>query len=439
MRGRTLGLLLVLSGAGCQEDPFDFGQPRNCEIGTQNAWVYELMLNAYLWAEELPDIDPLAYDDPATMVADIRFQDVDRWSRVSDLETTEALFEEGMVIGLGTRTDYDTAGNVVFSFVHPLSPAGQAGVVRGDRLVGLGGFAIDQVSADDLWDQAYGPNEPGVVVDMVVESGSETRELSITKDWYPLVTVPYVEIFAVAGRSVGYFTFTTFVEPSVAELDDAFTQFRDAGVREVIVDLRYNGGGSISTARHLIDLLVGGIAEGRVSYRVDYTGVLDEQDTTRHVSRVGASLPAVDKVVFITTGSTLSASELVINGVRPHVAVDLVGDRTGGKPVGSHQWSFCDKVAQPITFALLNAENYGEYFDGLPADCVALDDVTLPLADASEASITAALSLLAGTGCPAPPPDPGGEAQAPVGPRLRLRPPAPPGAYPGLPELEGLR
>jgi hypothetical protein len=430
-----LGLGLVLCVGACQEDPFDFGQPRNCEIGTQNAWVYELMLNAYLWADELPDVDPLAFDDPATMVAEIRWQEVDRWSRVSDLETTEALFEEGKVIGLGTRTDYDADGNLVFAFVHPLSPAGQAGIARGDRLVSLGGFAVQEVSDGDLWDEVYGPNEPGVVVDMIVESGAETRELSVMKDWYPLVTVPYVEILEAGGRNVGYFTFTTFVEPSVEELDAAFTQFRDAGVRDVIVDLRYNGGGSVSTARHLMDLLVGGVADGRVSYRVDYAGVLDDEDSTRHISRVGASLPAVDKIVFITTGSSLSASELVINAVRPHVDVEIVGERTGGKPVGSHQWSFCDKVAQPITFKLLNAENFGDYFDGLPADCAAADDITMPLADPGEASITAALSLIAGTGCPAPPT--GEEAEAPPGPRLRLRPP--PAAYPGLPELRGFR
>ncbi len=438
MRNRlTLGLLL-LSMPACQEDPFDFGQPRNCEIGTQNAWVYELMLNAYLWADHLPDVDPLAFDDPASMVAEIRWQEVDRWSRVSDRVTTEALFEEGKVIGLGTRTGLDDDGNVVFSFVHPLSPAGQAGLQRGDRLVGLGGFAIEQVSDENLWDVAYGPNEPGIVVDMVVETGGETKELSITKDWYPLVTVPFVEILSAGGRNVGYFTFTTFVEPSVAELDAAFMRFREAGVRDVIVDLRYNGGGSISTARHLMDLLVGGVAAGKVAYRVDYTGVLDAEDSTRHLSRVGASLPAIDKVVFITTGSTLSASELVINGVRPYVDVELVGGRTGGKPVGSHQWSFCDKVAQPITFRLINADDVTDYFDGFEADCAAGDDVKRALGDPTEASIAAALARIEGASCPAPPTPEEGEAQAPAGPRLRDRPAEPPGAYPGLPELRGL-
>ena len=438
MRGTlALGVLLSLSAAACQEDPFDFGQPRNCEIGSQNEWVYELMLNVYLWEEELPDIDPLAYDDPAVMVEEVRWEEVDRWSRVSDLETTTALFEEGMVIGLGTRTDTDADGNVVFAFVHPLSPAGQAGVLRGDRLVGLGGFAIEQVSDQDLWEVAYGPNEPGVVVDMVIETGGETKTLSVTKDWYPLVTVPYVEVFPVNGRNVGYFAFTTFVEPSVAELDAAFTRFRDAGVRDVIVDLRYNSGGSISTARHLIDLLVGGEAAGKVSYRVDYTGSLAGEDSTRHVSRVGASLPEIDKVVFITTGSTLSASELVINGVTPYVDVELVGGRTGGKPVGSHQWSFCDKVAQPITFRLINGDDVSDYFDGFAADCEAADDLTRALGDAAEASTAAALARIAGTSCPAPPPPEDGGAQAPAGPRLRVRPTPPPGAYPGLPELRG--
>ena len=431
----------MLGTAGCQEDPFDFGQPRDCTLPSQNEWVYDLMLNAYLWQEHLPDVDPTAFEDPETMVAEIRYQEVDRWSRVSDLKTSDALFEEGMVIGLGTRTSRDPNDRVVFSFVHPLSPAGLAGLDRGDVLLGAGGFTIDEVSDNDLWDEVFGENEPGVAVSMIVESDGQTQEMTITKDWYPLVTVPFVEIYEEGGRNVGYLHFTTFVEPSQEELSTAFARFNEAAVRDVIIDMRYNGGGRISTARHLMDLLVGRVAQGKVSYKVDYTGVLSDEDSTRHLEPVDESLAAVDKIVFITTGSSLSASELVINGVRPHANVTIVGGTTGGKPVGSRSWEFCDKVANPITFKLLNAEDFGDYFEGFNADCGAYDDVLVPLPSAEEASTAAALRIIAGDGCPPAATD-GEEASVQPGTNFRAggvaRRPPPPGSYPGLDELQGL-
>jgi C-terminal processing protease CtpA/Prc len=135
--------------------------------------------------------------------------------------------------------------------------------------------------------------------------------------------------------------------------------------------------------------------------------------------RLDHSLPAVDHVVFITTGSSLSASELLINAVVPHVPVSIVGDTTGGKPVGSKHFDFCDRVAAPITFRLVNAEGRGDYFDGLPPTCTAPDDLQRPLGDVAEASLATALHLLATGQCLEHPE--AEHAQAPATPGLRAR------------------
>src|SRR5690606_9341014 len=90
-----LGLALcATTTAGCSDDPFDFGGPRSCEPADQNAWVYGLMQQAYLFADELPEVDPLAYDEPSELMGELRVAP-DRWSRISDKSRTEALYQKG--------------------------------------------------------------------------------------------------------------------------------------------------------------------------------------------------------------------------------------------------------------------------------------------------------------------------------------------------------
>ncbi|MBV1858511.1 MAG: hypothetical protein KUG77_08875 [Nannocystaceae bacterium] len=428
---------------GCsQDDPLDFGKPRDCTIPEQNAFMYRLMQEAYLWNEYVPDdVDPAAFESPSDLVTEVRYAELDRWSRVSDLATSDALFEEGMVIGLGIRTRRAEDNRVLLGFVDPLSPAGVAGLQRGDELVGAGGFTSAELDESDGWTDALRANEPGVEVDLKVlgNSATEPTEVSLIADWYPLVTVPLADVIDHEGLPVGYLFFTTFVEPSIDELSEAFTQFEAAGVRNIVIDMRYNGGGRISAARHLVDLLVGSQASGEISYRTDYTPALADANSTRHIERQRASLPALDHAVFITTGSTASASELVINAVRPWATVSIVGSMTAGKPVGSAQFSFCDKSAHPITFRLLNARGEGDYFDGFATHCESRDDLGHQLGDPQEASMAAALARLDAAACPEFDDTQDGEGEAQLEPPRGLRtPPAGlPGAYSGIDALRG--
>jgi C-terminal processing protease CtpA/Prc len=385
----------------------------------------------------LPEIDPLDYDSPQALVAALRYAEHDRWSRVSDRAKTDALFQEGKIIGLGFKSKRDADGALRIAFVHPGSPAEQAGMRRGDELAAVGGLTIAEIEQDDRWDDVYGADEPGVQVEIRVVSTEGERELIMTKDWFAMTTVPSVEVLDLDGRPVGYLLFSTFVKTSSAELDAAFEQFSAAGVREVVIDMRYNGGGLISIARHLMNLLVGDVADGDVAYKKRYGPGLSDQDTSTKLSRQAASLEAVERVVFITSGSTFSASELVINAVRPHVQVLIVGDRSGGKPVGSLHWNFCDQVAAPITFRLLNADDEGDYFEGLGTDCFAPDDLGFAFGDPREASLSQALHLLQAGTCAALEDDPAEDAHS-EGFRLDLAPTPPRAPDREGPSLHGL-
>jgi len=422
-----VGLALALFGgaAGCAEDPFDFGGPRSCEIVDQNAWVYQLMQDAYLFADDLPEVDPLPYESPNHLIADLRVSP-DRWSRVSDRARTDKLFQEGMTVGLGFRTGSDAFDRLVVSYVSRGSPAEKAGMQRGDIVDTIGGLAIATIESEDRWDEVYGSDEPGVVVNLeVTPPYGEPRQVELVKDWIEIMTVPIAEVIEHEGREVGYLVFSTFVDTAPPELDAAFERFAAAGVRDVVVDLRYNGGGRVAVARHLVDLLVGDIASGDTSYKVKYGPGLDDQDTSRDISRLDASVKDPRRIVFITTGTTLSASELVINAVRPHANVSVVGGKTGGKPVGSHQWPFCESIAQPITFQLVNAEDEGGYFDGFTPTCEAPDDLAHALGDPQEGSLRQALHLIATGDCAAAP-EPGSDANEDGELELPPEPPEPP-------------
>jgi len=417
------------------DDPFDFGGPRSCAVPDQNAWVQTLMEQTYLWNEDMPELDPFEYDSPSAMVAELRV-DPDRWSRVSDKARSDALFEEGKVVSLGFRTRRDADDRVVVATVDVDTPASAAGLRRGDVIHSIGGLATEQIDEEERWGEIYGESEPGVAVDLEVEhSDGALEEVQLVKDWVSIDVVPETRVLEVGNRRVGYLAFTTFVETSTEALNEAFAEFREADVREVVVDVRYNGGGLIVVARHFMHLLAGAVADGQVAYRVRYNDHFAEENDEHTLLRLDQSLPHVDHVVFITTGSTLSASELLINCVAPHVRVSIVGDTTGGKPVGSRHFAFCDQVAAPITFRLLNADDYGDYYDGLVPTCPAPDDLAQALGDPAEASLATALHLISTGECLPPPEGEGAVAGDPAGLRT---PPEPAARHDQWPELAGL-
>lgn len=385
-------------------DPVMVPPPDDCTTPSQNAYVLEVMKHAYLWNREVPDVDPADYEKPSEILADLRHAEFDRWSRVADKVTSDALFEEGKFIGYGFNHVRDAAGAIRISFVYPESPASAMGLQRGDEIVTINDLSIAQIDADNLWGDMFGPNEPGVEIAMEVDDpvGSGVRGVALTKEWIKMVTVPIAHVVEDEGKKIGYLYFSSFVDTAIPELDEAIAGFRQAGVDELVVDLRYNGGGRLSVARHLASLIAGRAGDDReIVYRVVYNDDLAGENESYKLERLAHALE-VDRVYFITTGRTLSASELVINAVRPYVDTVIIGGTTGGKPVGMRSFDFCDKILFPITFRLVNAAGETDYFDGLAPTCEARDDLDQQLGDPGEGSLHAALSLIRSGACPDP-------------------------------------
>jgi carboxyl-terminal processing protease len=398
--------ILALGLTACERtNPFEVDPPKDCSVESQNQFVVEVMQDFYLWNTELPsDVDFGAYETPEDMARALRVGN-DRWTRVADKATSNALFMDGKFVGLGYKTQRGADNEVRISFVSDNSPASAVGIVRGDVIRGVGGLSVEDIDANGSWNAVYGENEPGVAVDLEIErlATGTVESVTLTKEWIEIVSIPVAKLVdGPGGQPVGYFVMDKFVETTKAELDAAFAQFKAAGAETIILDLRYNGGGLISVAERLVNLSVGADHAGSVAYSFNYNGNYSDQNKSTSISKLDNSIGA-DRIIVLTSSRTLSASELVINALYPYANVSLVGSNTGGKPVGSKGFDFCEKKLFPITFRLVNASGNTDYFTGLPADCWASDDLFHQLGDPQEAMLAAALSHLDNGACAAMP------------------------------------
>jgi C-terminal processing protease CtpA/Prc len=165
-----------------------------------------------------------------------------------------------------------------------------------------------------------------------------------------------------------------------------------------VLDLRYNGGGLVSVAQHLGGLIGGAPTSGKVFAEFFHNDKNASRNTVYRFEDPPQSLD-LPRLVVIATRSSASASEAMINGLRPFMPVTVVGNTTYGKPVGQYSFDFCDKVLIPVAFTVRNARGEGDFFDGIPADCAAPDDLDNQIGSASEASLAEAIHVLTRGSC----------------------------------------
>jgi C-terminal processing protease CtpA/Prc len=394
LRASAVVLLLVVSTA----DPAE-AQPSSCTALGQTTYVRDMLQEMYLWYRDLPDLDPADYPTPEAYLDAARLRPRDTtFSYVTSRAASDAFYSESQFIGLGLSTSL-VGGELRVLQVFEDSPAAEAGLDRGSRIDAVDGRSVETLIAEGATDGAFGPAEDGLAVAATFTTSSgERRDAVMRKRPVTIPTVSLTRVFDVQGRRVGYLFFRNFVRPSVAALDSAFATLRDAGVTELVLDLRYNGGGLVDVAVHLASLIGGAPVRDQVFAQSQHNDRNRRLDAVLRFGNPRQALP-LRRVVVIATRASASASELVINGLAPFVPVTIVGDRTYGKPVGQYLYAFCDKVLAPVSFAMVNADGQGDYFDGLPVDCPAPDDIGHQLGDAEEGSLREALRFLATGSC----------------------------------------
>jgi len=393
------GLVLVLAAAlGL---PAAARAQTDCTIPGQNLFVRNTLQDIYLWYKELPDPNTALFDSPEAYLEAVRFRPKDEgFSYITTEAATDAFFSDSQFIGFGIGLKFE-GQEMRITEVFPGSPASEAGLRRGDRIEAINGVSVADLIASGELDGAFGPTEIGVSATIRFRDKDGVEgEVRIKKQLVTIPTVSDTRVFDVDGRKVGYLVFRNFVQPSVRALTSAFVKLRREGATELVLDIRYNGGGLISVAQQLGGLVGGAATAEETFVRFVHNDKNRHRDLTLLFPSLASSLN-LERVVVIATRSSASASELVINSLRPFMPVTVVGDRTYGKPVGQYGYRFCGKVLFPVAFTSRNARNKGDFFDGIPADCRAPDDLEHELGDGAEASLAEGLQYLVTGACSA--------------------------------------
>lgn len=364
-----------------------------CTVLEQNQIVLEIMQDIYLWNDRMPMADPADYSSPESYLQALLVPE-DEFSFITSAAADDAFFGDSQFAGIGFQSRQPGDGTVRVVDVFEGSPADGGGLARGDSITAVNGRPIEEVLAEEGFSASLGPPTVGTTVELEwVNVAGQTFIEVFTKEVVTIPPVSATEVIDTATAKVGYFLFRNFVEPGVPALNEAFAELRNQGVTELVIDLRYNSGGLLSVMEVLSNLIGGEITQSQVMYSLLYNDNNAFRNETRLFSNLNnaADLP---RIVIITTGSTASASEMVINALRPFIEVVLIGDTTFGKPVGQLGYVFCEKILRPVSFRTANAVGDTDFFDGFAPDCAAEDDIDLALGDPAEDSFAEALTYL---------------------------------------------
>lgn len=385
---------LLLATTSCKKkvEPDDTEAKRGRDI------LYGLMGDWYFWYKEMPQVTPTDYADANELLEAMRYRPIDRWSFVTDYESFTSYYE-GSFAGHGIRIGLDDQNKARIAMIYRNSPLYPLQVRRGWIVKSVNGVDIAALLAAGNF-QAYntvmGAQEAGITNIFVFTKPDGTDiQISSKKAEFQVNSVLHYDTLNLSSGKTGYLAFEAFIEPSFAELEEAFGFFLQEGVRDMILDLRYNSGGMLDVADSLASYLAGNDNAGSVFVR----SVHNDRKTSENRSDLlrSTSLPIdVRKLVVLTTRETASASENIINGMVPYTDVATIGDTTNGKPVGMYAFTDIKKVFvfAPITFQLVNAAGEGDFFDGIIPVQLVSDDITRDFGDRQELMLKAAIEYL---------------------------------------------
>lgn len=400
-----LVLLIPFLFASCFKDIDDTIAPASA-LDIQN-FIYRGLNFFYLYKDDIPKLADDAFvsdeeknnylksfDSPESLFENLIYNQ-DRFSRLFDNYITieNALAGVGLSNGMeyGLVSYPDQSGNVFgyVRYVLPNTDADSKGLKRGDLFTTVDGIQLNETNYQSLLSPNIYSIGLAVFEDDAFTATGEIVELTkIEYDKNPVFIHKTIEI---QGQKIGYLFYTGFTRRYENELNQAFAQFQSEGISDLIIDLRYNGGGSVETAVNLASMITGQFT-GQTFYKEIWNSDRQQQYASNGVFKnklgSGASINSLqfDKVYFLTTKNTASASELVINGLDPYIQKIQIGDATTGKfqasflmydspdfgkrgASTSHQYAML-----PLVFKTANKNGYTDFTSGLEADIFLKED-----------------------------------------------------------------
>ncbi|NEW83092.1 MAG: hypothetical protein GZ094_12090 [Mariniphaga sp.] len=381
--------LLILIGLSCKKDKSQDPDPVQ-SIDPSVQFTADTFNDLYLWYETMPAVDLTTIKTPDDYINKVKYIK-DRWSFTMTYTDMVSLLEDGETTGWGAGMGFDDLDLLRILFVYDNSAMGKAGVKRGWQIKSMNGKTVAAMSDAEVNTALSNASNSFV---FIKNDGSE-KTLQLTQGAIIINSVQYSNIFTKGAKKIGYFVFSDFLGSSVKELNAVFDNFSSKGVTDLILDLRYNGGGTLDCADSLVAMLAGKPNKDKVYNTLTYN---NKHIRMGYQSMIGLKSNSVqlDKLVVITTSSTASASELVISGLKPYMNMKLIGSTSHGKPVGMNIEgdTKLNIAVAPICFRNVNSQGYSDYFDGIPVDYAVKDNVTQDWGNPTDACLSTALNYI---------------------------------------------
>jgi C-terminal processing protease CtpA/Prc len=352
-----------------------------------NEELYYIMQNYYYWYSRVPSVNPNSFADPYALLDHTMYKAVDRWSFVTSYYEFMQYYQSGEMEGYGILLIEGPNSDLYTAFLYDDSPLKLQGVKRGWRLLKIDNIEVTSGNFYELLSSSA--SNTFVFLD---ENGMQ-QTVSASKKSVSINTVLYKNTYIRGADKIGYLVLESFIEPTENELATAFNYFKTEGITELILDLRYNGGGLVNVANFLAASINASVTSGSVFIKYIYNDKLSNNNSIERFEDSGFNL-SLNRLVVIATSNTASASELVINSLEPFLDVVIVGDDTHGKPVGMSVFQYQGWAFAPVLFETVNSNNQGGYLNGLKADVYVEDDLTHDWGDTLETSLAAALDYI---------------------------------------------
>jgi len=380
----SLSLLLVSCGNGG-----DGTNPTENFSSAEKSFVYDLFTTEYLWFDEVDTtVEYTTFDEPQALIDALRVEK-DLWS----FTMTEQEYENYVnqkTAGFGFRYKDD------FLIMQVLidAPAYHK-LYRGDQILEINGETVTQ----ELLSAAS--ENLNVSTTFTVLREGEERSVNVTPEEYTFK----VTEGTILNGNVGYLRYDSFTSTSVGEFEAEFTKFKASGITDLIVDLRYNGGGSVDVASSLLDNITNqypGQRQVYLDWNINYKSNNESYRFEDADMQDGNEL-SLSRIFFLVTRNSASASELVISALKPYLGdtnVVTIGEATHGKPVGMSGRTYGSNYYFLINFTVRNNAEETTSLEGIPATCTAEDDFSHLMGDPQETMLSTALYYLTNNSCP---------------------------------------
>lgn len=381
-----------------------------------NTWILDSLKRYYYWSEQLPD-NPAVDQSPLNFFSTLR-NPADRFSYIllpNDATTAPASNKN---FGFDYVVISDQNSDKVVGLVKLVlkdSPASRAGLKRGDYISKINNKIITAANAQALQQEIL--SSDGFTLALSEQNNgtwTETRTVALSKGIILDQPASY-KVIVSEGKKIGYLYFTDFMPGLANSLTSVFSNFKSGGISDLILDLRYNSGGQVAEAAAICAMIAQNITYDKpfITYKGNKNGGTKTEsigsaatfDRTANFNTLLQYNLGLSRVYILSTAATASASEVMINNLKPFIQVIQIGEKTRGKDEASFK-IFDARVPKlvnwemhPIVYKLFNANGNGNYSAGINPDITANELATLPLlpfGDPADPMIKAAIARATG-------------------------------------------